>query len=118
MNTSLSYMRIFEMDFFEKMSRWPWWYIFFFWIPVMTVSIWYSWWDQHLGALTCAFLFVIGFLAWGLVEYILHRFIFHWQPGGKVVLGPAVWLLFNMEHDLQTIPFSARFPSLRVLLFN
>ena len=50
----------------------------------MTACLYYAWWREGLNMLVTVVLFVVGFLTWGSIEYVLHRFIFHWQPGTKV----------------------------------
>lgn len=32
------------------------------------------------GGAVWAALFIIGVLTWTLTEYLLHRFVFHWEP--------------------------------------
>eukprot|EP01117_Protostelium_nocturnum_P002097 TRINITY_DN1273_c1_g1_i1.p1 TRINITY_DN1273_c1_g1~~TRINITY_DN1273_c1_g1_i1.p1 ORF type:complete len:343 (+),score=105.25 TRINITY_DN1273_c1_g1_i1:162-1190(+) len=69
--------RIFATDFFESMSRYPWWYILPLWLPVVAVLLYNSASKSSLLATTLAFPF--GYFLWGAVEYVLHRFIFHME---------------------------------------
>jgi len=67
--------RIFEMTFFEMCSRWPWWYILPTYLP-LAAFLFYSA-INHVGLLKSAVVFPLGFLSWGLFEYIMHRWLFH-----------------------------------------
>jgi len=39
---------------------------------------------QRLCTLSVLFLLVCGFLSWGLIEYVLHRFIFHYDARSRL----------------------------------
>jgi len=62
-------------NFLESFSRYPWWYIFLMWPPFMAYSLRISF--KEAGIVLTVFNFVIGCLSWAIVEYILHRFVFH-----------------------------------------
>lgn len=64
-------------NFFEQLSRWPWWYIFVMWPPFMAYVLSISF--QKAGLLVTLFAFITGALSWGIVEYTLHRFLFHME---------------------------------------
>jgi 4-hydroxysphinganine ceramide fatty acyl 2-hydroxylase len=73
-------LRIFESNFLEFFSRTPWYVIPIFWFPLITffVHFGYSRLEQK-SIIFAAFLFTCGFFSWTLVEYILHRFLFHFD---------------------------------------
>jgi len=68
---------MFETDFMEFFSLLKWWHI----LPLPAVLFSYliyridSWDNFNLGLSLLASL--CGFLLWTLVEYVLHRFVFH-----------------------------------------
>jgi sterol desaturase/sphingolipid hydroxylase (fatty acid hydroxylase superfamily) len=69
-------MRLFETDALEALSRYPWWYIFFMWIPVICYCLFVALSGQTGLPLT-AVLFAGGLLYWMALEYGIHRFMFH-----------------------------------------
>eukprot|EP01097_Dermamoeba_algensis_P009207 TRINITY_DN640_c0_g1_i3.p1 TRINITY_DN640_c0_g1~~TRINITY_DN640_c0_g1_i3.p1 ORF type:complete len:231 (-),score=33.17 TRINITY_DN640_c0_g1_i3:586-1278(-) len=74
--TATMRMRIFEWDFFEKLSFHPWWYIFLMWIPTISYMVYLSL-DLGNSPQFTLCLFLLGMFAWTLIEYLIHRFIFH-----------------------------------------
>jgi len=72
-----STFRIFESNFFEMMSRYPWWYILPLWLPVIFMLILNSVFKSSLLATIPSV--VVGFFLWGAIEYVLHRFLFHME---------------------------------------
>jgi sterol desaturase/sphingolipid hydroxylase (fatty acid hydroxylase superfamily) len=96
--------RIFETDFFEAFSHYPWWYIYFMvrtfpplppfvaagpgrglkreqWVPVIIYTMYLSL-AAGTGVLQAALLFPVGMLVWTILEYVLHRFVFHMRASG------------------------------------
>lgn len=63
-------------NFLEPLTKTPWWMIPIIWIPVVSYCTYlaYPGYDNHFLQL---FTFVGGFLIWSLIEYGLHRFLFH-----------------------------------------
>jgi cytochrome b involved in lipid metabolism/sterol desaturase/sphingolipid hydroxylase (fatty acid hydroxylase superfamily) len=101
-------MRIFQSNFFESLSRWPWWYIFPTWIPVILILFGMSLWHGHSLAATI-FTFICGFFAWGLIEYLLHRFFFHVDTASKI--GNFYHLFAHGLHHLSPLdPSRLTFP--------
>lgn len=52
-------------------------------VPVILLFLYSSLFVQSLSFLLVAFLYLTGLFIWTITEYILHRFVFHWQPPGK-----------------------------------
>jgi sterol desaturase/sphingolipid hydroxylase (fatty acid hydroxylase superfamily) len=50
------------------------------WGPVVLAAIGYSVNDSRFAFWPGVWLFAFGFLAWTLIEYLLHRFVFHLLP--------------------------------------
>jgi len=61
----------------ENFSRYPWWYIFIMWPPFIAYAMNISF--RSAGLLKSPFMFVTGCLSWAIIEYIMHRFVFHMQ---------------------------------------
>lgn len=81
-STGTSTIRIFQSNTLELLTHWPWWYIFPLWIPVICFML-YSSYLIHHSIVKNALVFVLGLLVWGLMEYIAHRWIFHYPSKTK-----------------------------------
>ncbi|CAJ0924868.1 unnamed protein product, partial [Mesorhabditis belari] len=79
-------IRLFDSDFLESLTRTSWWVVPLVWMPFVVLFTLAGLYDLHgkYGLVTSAgiwaFLFAGGVLMWTLVEYLLHRFVFHWHP--------------------------------------
>ncbi|XP_065186362.1 fatty acid 2-hydroxylase-like [Sycon ciliatum] len=86
-------LRLFHSDFVEFFSRTPWYVIPLIWLPVVAflsvlctspLSLPGSWLlvgdAAPVSATSFSVLFVLGAVLWTLVEYMLHRFVFHLTP--------------------------------------
>ncbi len=89
--------RMFDTPLVERMSHIPPASPFLFWIPVLLgILVWAS--LQGLGIVPMIGLFAAGWLAWTLVEWLLHKYIFHYK-------GPRPWqrrfyfIAHGMHHD-------------------
>ncbi|KAH7365392.1 hypothetical protein KP509_18G024900, partial [Ceratopteris richardii] len=68
--------RFFQSDFLEFFTRTPWWVVPLVWLPVVAWNGMLS--IQRGSSLQkAATLMVVGVLEWTLLEYTLHRFLFH-----------------------------------------
>ena len=71
--------RMFESDLLDFFSRIPWWSVPLIWVPVVGGFLYVgSTAGVPLGTLLAHF--VAGWLVWTLMEYWLHRTLFHWVP--------------------------------------
>ena len=87
-------LRLFESGFVEFFSTTPWYVVPIIWIPIMlcvcfvalqdlttkngieSINPYYL--DSKLKVFSSfSLLFLFGILVWSLVEYLLHRFLFH-----------------------------------------
>jgi len=64
-------------SFLEMFTRWPWTYIFVLWTPYLSYFMYKSF--QEISPLQNAIMFALGLFSWTIVEYVLHRFVFHVQ---------------------------------------
>ncbi|VDN03640.1 unnamed protein product [Thelazia callipaeda] len=82
-------LRLFESNILESMTRTSWWVVPLVWMPfviaitVRAFSIVFLDYGFLYGLLFWAVFFTLGVLMWTLLEYLLHRCIFHWQPSPK-----------------------------------
>jgi len=68
--------RFFENEFLEFLTRTVWWVVPIIWLPVVCWSVSISMRMGH-ELPEVALLIATGILIWTLVEYTLHRFLFH-----------------------------------------
>lgn len=63
-------------NFLEPLSKTPWWMIPLIWLPPVAYGLYLAsrGFSSPLGLVVC---FVVGLFFWSLVEYIMHRFLFH-----------------------------------------
>jgi sterol desaturase/sphingolipid hydroxylase (fatty acid hydroxylase superfamily) len=88
---------MFENELLEKFSRIHPATPFVVYVPLI-VAFLYRAYAQHVGVFQIAGLFVGGVFIWTFLEYILHRYIFHWYkdtPFGRRVH----FLLHGVHHD-------------------
>ncbi len=52
---------------------------FFLWMPIVFWLLWRSFTVYELSPFIIGILGVIGFFSWTLVEYLLHRYLFHFE---------------------------------------
>jgi len=98
-------MIIFPFNFLEIFTRWPWWYVLA-WAPISSYCFFLS--LQNSIVLTF-FYFILGILLWGLLEYTLHRFVFHYitESGGGNV---AHYFMHGIHHLTPTDSMRLTFP--------
>lgn len=73
-------VRMFDSDFMEFFSRVHPVIPLALYLPVVGYMFYVSLWQRHLSFVAVAALFLLGVLLWTLIEYLIHRYIFHYQP--------------------------------------
>lgn len=87
-------------NFLEPLSKTPWWLVPTIWMPPVIYGLYIA--SEGLGGMEQAAYYVLGFFLWSLIEYILHRFLFHlddWLPDNRVGI-TAHFLLHGIHHYL------------------
>ena len=90
--------RMFESDLLERFSRIHPATPFVTWIPLVLWMAVRSVARHDAGPLVLVGMFLGGWLFWSLVEYVLHRYVFHWEkdtPAGRRIH----FLLHGVHHD-------------------
>src|SRR5437762_11142714 len=89
--------QMFETPLIERFSRVHPAMPFVFWLPVLAyLGVRAA--MNGVGPLSALGLFLFGVLVWTLMEYVLHRYVFHY-------LGPRTWqrrfhfVLHGVHHD-------------------
>lgn len=83
MQKSYQSIRIFKSDFCEKFTHVHPLTPLVIWSPVVIYFFYSSFVIRHLSAIQVGGLAALGFFFWTLCEYLLHRFIFHFNAEGK-----------------------------------
>ena len=91
-------VRMFESDLMEFFSRVHPATPLLLYMPVVGYMLYLSLWQQKLSNLVVAGLFVLGILFWTLLEYLIHRYIFHYEPKSR--LGKRLhYIIHGVHHD-------------------
>lgn len=96
-------IRLFRSDLLESLTRVPPWLVVVVWAPIIGWFLVDAWSSRAATGMTAGALLaahVLGLLAWTLVEYALHRFVFHFAP-----LHPPAWLhrLLFLAHGIHHV---------------
>jgi sterol desaturase/sphingolipid hydroxylase (fatty acid hydroxylase superfamily) len=75
--------RIFKSDFLDFFTRVNVLSVPVLFVPIVTFCVGWSVLHSQVSIPLTAGLFVVGFIAWTLSEYWLHRTLFHWQPNAR-----------------------------------
>lgn len=124
-SNSTESVRMFKNDFLESLTKVHYSVPLIFWIPVMIYFLWKAYVPGELDGWTIALYYFFGLAFWTLAEYILHRWVFHYEPKGK--FGQRVHFIFHgVHHDYPkdrlrlVMPLSASIPMALIiyLLFS
>lgn len=87
-------------NFLEPLSKTSWYVIPIVWLPVVAYHIFTA--MQNMNKLFAVFLFFVGIFVWTLIEYGMHRFLFHldfYLPRNQVAY-TVHFLLHGVHHYL------------------
>ncbi len=91
-------IRMFNNNFFEALSRVHPSVPLIIYVPVIFYMLYLSIWQHQLSALNIITLIILGIFIWTITEYMLHRFVFHFQPKSKI--GERLHFIFHgVHHD-------------------
>ena len=89
---------MFDSDFMEFFSRVHPVVPLALYLPVVGYMLCVSLWQRHLSFVAVTALFLLGVLLWTLTEYLIHRYIFHYEP--KTRWGKQLhFVLHGVHHD-------------------
>ena len=90
--------RMFKNGLLENLSKVHFTIPLFIYVPVIVYFIYRAFAILHNGVITFIGSFIGGLLFWTLTEYVLHRFIFHFEP--KSNWGRKLHFIFHgVHHD-------------------
>jgi 4-hydroxysphinganine ceramide fatty acyl 2-hydroxylase len=91
-------VRMFKSDFMEFFSHVHPATPLLLYTPVIACMLYLAFGQSRLSILTVAGLFLIGALIWTLLEYIIHRYAFHYEP--RTRLGKQLhFIMHGVHHD-------------------
>jgi len=89
---------MFESPFLERFTRVHFTVPLFIFLPVIFYFLYKSVFVLYLSIGAIGGFILIGLFVWTFTEYILHRFVFHWMPPGK--LGARIhFIVHGVHHD-------------------
>jgi sterol desaturase/sphingolipid hydroxylase (fatty acid hydroxylase superfamily) len=118
-------VRMFKSDLLEGLSKVHFTVPLYIFIPVIAFCI-YKAIQVAIPVLTFIELFIFGLFIWTLVEYIMHRFVFHYMPPDKPWAMRMHFIFHGVHHDYPSdakrlvLPPSVSIPLATIfyLLFN
>lgn len=118
-------VRMFKSDLLESLSKVHFLVPVIIFMPVIGYFI-YEAFEKGLSLLTFFEMFATGIFVWTLVEYIMHRFLFHYEPPDKPWAQRLHFIFHGVHHDYPSdakrlvLPPSVSIPlaTLFYLLFN
>jgi len=89
---------MFESNFMEFFSRVHPITPLVLYLPVVGAMLYVSVWQRQLSLVAVVALFLLGILLWTLLEYLIHRYIFHYKP--KTRVGKHLhYIIHGVHHD-------------------
>jgi 4-hydroxysphinganine ceramide fatty acyl 2-hydroxylase len=91
-------VRMFKNDLLEALSKVHYLVPVFIFMPVILLCIYESV-TLSIGWLSFFEYFVVGIFIWTFVEYIMHRFVFHYAPADKPWAQRIHFIFHGVHHD-------------------
>ncbi|XP_066569942.1 fatty acid 2-hydroxylase isoform X1 [Amia ocellicauda] len=108
-------IRLFYSDFVEACSKTSWYMVPVVWMPIVIFLSWYCYTSLALGntklfasfttdysipihKYSFPFIFLFGMFLWSLVEYLIHRFLFHMKPPASNYYLITLHFLLHGQH--------------------
>jgi 4-hydroxysphinganine ceramide fatty acyl 2-hydroxylase len=90
-------VRMFKSDLLESLSKVHFTVPLFIFVPVICWCIYKSF-ETSIGFFTFSGLFVLALFIWTFVEYVMHRFLFHYMPDKPWALRMH-FIFHGVHHD-------------------
>jgi sterol desaturase/sphingolipid hydroxylase (fatty acid hydroxylase superfamily) len=91
-------VRMFGNNFLEACSKVHFSVPLYIYIPVILIFLYQAIYKYKLDFISIVMMLLLGILVWTFTEYMLHRFIFHYQPNSH--LGERIHFIFHgVHHD-------------------
>lgn len=115
-------IRMFKSGFLEALSKVDYYVPLIVYIPVIAWLIWKSFTEMHLDFLPFAGWVIAGLFVWTIIEYLMHRYVFHFYPKAEF-LKRIHFIFHGVHHDYPNdakrlvMPPSASIPMALILYF-
>lgn len=76
-------VRMFDNPILDYFSRVHWSTPLILFIPIIFYMLYLAYQTHHWSVTQIVGLFILGLAIWTFAEYVMHRFVFHYQPPGK-----------------------------------
>lgn len=97
-SNSTESVRMFKNGFFESLSKVHFSVPIFIFLPVIVYFSYQSFAQMKVSIPQYLIFFTLGLSVWTFTEYVLHRFVFHTVPKGKI--GERLHFIFHgVHHD-------------------
>lgn len=91
-------IRLFKNNFLESISKVHFAVPIFVFVPVISYFIYVSFAERDYTVFELLGCIILGFIAWTLTEYVMHRFVFHYHPTSQ--FGKKIhFLMHGVHHD-------------------
>ena len=91
-------VRMFKSNVLEALSKVHWTVPLYIFIPVIAFCV-YQDFEYSIGVLKFFELFALGLFVWTFVEYVMHRFVFHYMPPDKPWAMRMHFIFHGVHHD-------------------
>ena len=91
-------VRMFKSDLLEGLSKVHFTIPLFIFVPVILFFTYKALFQTPIGFFTFLELFVFGLFVWTFVEYVMHRFLFHYMPDKPWALR-LHFIFHGVHHD-------------------
>ncbi|WP_118950009.1 sterol desaturase family protein [Taibaiella helva] len=90
--------RLFQSEYLEMMTKTHPIVIYSLYLPIIAFLLYYGHAYKYLGAGRMVLFFLLGTLIWSLMEYVLHRFVFHFVSE-RPRLNMMIYKLHGIHHE-------------------
>ena len=97
-SNSTESIRMFKSDFMESLSKVRYYVPLIVYIPVIAFLFYQTLWLMQMPIFYFIGWFLLGLGIWTITEYVLHRYVFHFEP--KAAWGQKIHFIFHgVHHD-------------------
>jgi 4-hydroxysphinganine ceramide fatty acyl 2-hydroxylase len=90
---------MFKSNLLESLSKVHFTVPIFIFVPVIIFCVYKALFQFQIGFINFIELFILGLFVWTFVEYIMHRFIFHYMPADKPWALRLHFIFHGVHHD-------------------
>ncbi len=109
-------VRLFKSDFLERFTHVHPVVPLLIWVPVIGVLLYRSLFVFGVDGLEFALYAFLGLFTWSFIEYVLHRFVFHY-PAKTAFGNRMVYILHGLHHEDPVDPTRLVMPPLPAIIY-